>query len=391
LQYKKIYNLININEEKHFKNLIQLSSTKWLSRYNVIKRILEHWIELKTFFGMVGVTEKCYKSRMICDILNDDKVKVYFQIILPILEETNNLNLRFQSDECDTGSAYTQLFVTIQSLAQRLIKPLFLNIPEPKSDLKIFKKIGECIENELSFLPIDIADFGYQTNTLLNEANCRNADKQEIKNRFFKFMIKLLKELISRMPTRIEIYKNIKLLNLACCLNTQQPVNFSDLPLTEFILPGKDRYPVENQWRKIVPIDWKTEFVSNNFVAPNNVLQFWPVVHNYIDGSGQQIFKELSSVVLKMLSLPISKAVVERVFSVMNNVKPKVRNKMKLTTLNAIIITRIYLYSRNICCNNFSPTVSMLNLFDSNIYNENTNNVDISDNLDIALELLSNE
>jgi hypothetical protein len=78
-----------------------------------------------------------------------------------------------------------------------------------------------------------------------------------------------------------------------------------------------------------------------------------------------------------MLSLPISKAVVERVFSVMNNVKPKVRNKMKLTTLNAIIITRIYLYSRNICCNNFSPTVSMLNLFDSNIYNENTNNVDI--------------
>jgi hypothetical protein len=303
LQYKKIYNLININEEKHFKNLIQLSSTRWLSRYNVIKRILEHWIELKTFFGMVGVTEKCYKSRMICDILNDDKVKVYFQIILPILQETNNLNLRFQSDECDTGSAYTQLFVTIQSLAQRLIKPLFLNIPEPKSDLKILKKIGECIENELSFLPVDIADLGYQTNTLLNEANCRNADKQEIKNRFFKFMIKLLKELISRMPTRIEIYKNIKLLNPACCLNTQQPVNFSDLPLTEFILPGKDRYPVENQWRKIVPIDWKTEFVSNNFVAPNNVLQFWPVVHNYIDGSGQQIFKELSSVVLKMLSL----------------------------------------------------------------------------------------
>lgn len=81
LQYKKIYNLININEDKHFKNLIQLSSTRWLSRYNVIKRILEHWIELETFFGMVGVTEKCYKSRMICDILNDDKVKVYFQII----------------------------------------------------------------------------------------------------------------------------------------------------------------------------------------------------------------------------------------------------------------------------------------------------------------------
>jgi hypothetical protein len=108
----------------------------------------------------------------------------------------------------------------------------------------------------------------------------------------------------------------------------------------------------------------------------------------YIDGSGQQIFKELSSVVLRMLFLPISRDVVERVFSVMNNVKTKVRNKINLTTLNAIIITRIYLYSRNICCNNLSP---MLKLFYSNIYNENTNNVDISDNLEIPLELLSNE
>jgi hypothetical protein len=71
------------------------------------------------------------------------------------------------------------------------------------------------------------------------------------------------------------------LLNPACCLNTQQPLNFSDLPLTEFIL--------ENQWRKIALIDWKMEFVLNNFVIPNNVL----------DGSGQQIFKELSSVVFQ--------------------------------------------------------------------------------------------
>jgi hypothetical protein len=50
----------------------------------------------------------------------------------------------------------------------------------------------------------------------------------------------------------------------------------------------------------------------------------------------------------------------------MNNVKTKIRNKMKLTTLNAITITRIYLYSRNICCNNFTPTESMLKLFNSN-------------------------
>jgi hypothetical protein len=35
--------------------------------------------------------------------------------------------------------------------------------------------------------------------------------------------------------------------------------------------------------------------------------------------------------------------------------------------------------------------LSMLKLFNSNIFNENTYNVNISDNLEIALELLSNE
>jgi hypothetical protein len=51
---------------------------------------------------------------------------------------------------------------------------------------------------------------------------------------------------------------------------------------------------------------------------------------------------------------------------------------------------QIFLY-KYIFCNNFSPTVSMLKLFNSNIFNENTYNVNISDNFEIALELLSNE
>jgi hypothetical protein len=66
-------------------------------------------------------------------------------------------------------------------------------------------------------------------------------------------------------PTNIELHKNIKLLNPPCGLDTQNPVDFNDLPVTEFILSGKDRYTYENLWRKIALIDTKTEFVSNNF------------------------------------------------------------------------------------------------------------------------------
>jgi hypothetical protein len=51
MQYEKIFNLINIGEDETFEKFIQLSTTRWLCRYHVIKRILENWLELQTFLS----------------------------------------------------------------------------------------------------------------------------------------------------------------------------------------------------------------------------------------------------------------------------------------------------------------------------------------------------
>lgn len=42
IQYKQIYDLINVNENnKKFKQFVKLSTTRWLARYQVVKRLLE--------------------------------------------------------------------------------------------------------------------------------------------------------------------------------------------------------------------------------------------------------------------------------------------------------------------------------------------------------------
>lgn len=69
-----------------------------------------------------------------------------------------------------------------------------------------------------------------------------------------------------------------------------------------------------------------------------------------------------------MQSLPISNAVVERVFSVMNAVKTKFSNKMQFTMLTAILRIRIHFNVTNICCNSFTPSPKMYELFNSKIY-----------------------
>ena len=66
---------------------------------------------------------------------------------------------------------------------------------------------------------------------------------------------------------------------------------------------------------------------------------------------------------LACLSLPVSNAVVERIFSVVSAVKTKSRNRMTLSMLDAIIRIRTYLMERDKCCRDFVVTHAMLQRF----------------------------
>lgn len=85
------------------------------------------------------------------------------------------------------------------------------------------------------------------------------------------------------------------------------------------------------------------QYQNNNFVKWINVSNtglFWAEVHAYRDASGNNAFEELAKFALQLLSLPWSNADVERTFSQLNLVKSKIRNRMQLTTVNAILHIR---------------------------------------------------
>lgn len=88
---------------------------------------------------------------------------------------------------------------------------------------------------------------------------------------------------------------------------------------------------IETQWRAINYTQW------NNIT---DTLLFWSEVREYEDSTGTNPFKELCDFAFSVLLLPYSNAEVERVFSVMNAVKSKLRNKMKENMVNAILTIR---------------------------------------------------
>lgn len=132
-EYKTLWDTLNVLDEssdipnKVFHQFVKDCDTRWLAKYNNVRVILEHYFELKAHFNLVVTKEKCYTSRQICEMLNDDSTYLYFKIILPILYEINDVNLAFQRTQANIGSAYDDLKDLIMLLAQKILTPYFAN------------------------------------------------------------------------------------------------------------------------------------------------------------------------------------------------------------------------------------------------------------------------
>lgn len=97
-------------------------------------------------------------------------------------------------------------------------------------------------------------------------------------------------------------------------------------------------------------------------------------MHEYKNALNDNPFKELSSFVMKFLILPFSNAEEERVFSGMNLIKTKIRNRMELNTINSLLYIRCGLKRLDKCCNSFEIPKHLIEKCDSSIYNHNNLN-----------------
>ena len=114
---------------------------------------------------------------------------------------------------------------------------------------------------------------------------------------------------------------------------------------------------LEEQYRKIVFVNW-TEEAHKDCISGTSE-EFWLAVYK------KPNFKDLAQFVLTCLSVPVSNATVERIFSLVTAVKTKARNSMQLQTLDSIIRIRSELLLNGKCCKDFVPSQRMLNNYTS--------------------------
>ena len=121
---------------------------------------------------------------------------------------------------------------------------------------------------------------------------------------------------------------------------------------------------IEDEWRRFI-------------LCPEveNILQFNPTISTELfwgkvsqmknPGYSDQCYPFLSYVALALLSLPVSNAACERVFSSVHLIKTKQRNRFSTKGVASLITAKEGLSGQ---CMNFMPSSDMLKRFDSSIY-----------------------
>ena len=171
-----------------------------------------------------------------------------------------------------------------------------------------------------------------------------------------------VRELEKRLTPSFSIFKSLKAFAPSSVLSQVHRVPYQDLPLPH--LRANNESIIEQQYRKIMHISWIEEPIFNGEI-PQGSVPFWSGVRNYTKAGGNQPLKELADYALACLTTPTSNAVVERVFSILLNVKTKWRNSLGTEMVDSIIRIRSKLYFSNKCCKDFKITPKMVEKLNS--------------------------
>lgn len=190
---------------------MQSCKTRWLSIEKSVFRIIEQYLELKTHFEIVKLTEKCYTAELLYNLYKNEFNLAYFLFIHPILNEVQQVNKAFESQNIDPLKLLNDLILLISSIAKRIV------LPSCK-----FDPLSHDISNYLNKNPY----LGYKCENKLNQLRSDNiisqGDEKIFRERCRNFLYKLYLELKQRVPDNIKILKKISIFSVDNMLKQQK-------------------------------------------------------------------------------------------------------------------------------------------------------------------------
>jgi hypothetical protein len=322
--------------------ILRPAQTRWLSLLSVVRRILEQWEPLKLFFTENYMEHRLLASEEIYNALNNLEIKLFFIFLNWVLPKFVDLNKYFQSEKVVILNLHEKMADTYKDLLLSYMQPNYVR----QTDIENIDPA-----NNSQFTPYENMYLGVGIMQNINSLTDPVA-KQDFYERCRRFLITSCLEIKKRYNFKDPVLSkmhvlskpNIKKTDTLFSLMTSVPLICDPKNVQEF-------QKIDDQWRNLKSFE--------NLPETDEIDEFYFALSKITGFAGEPLFPDLSKFAMNVLSLPHSSASCERVFSKVNLIKTKSRNKLLTSTLNGILLSSQRMNLENGCVN-FKPTNKMV-------------------------------
>ena len=343
--------------DKH--RMISPSRTRWLALCHCVDRILKQWPVLWNLFSKATLEDKTTVAEIIFNDLDNSFTKAYLQFLNFVLPDFNSFNAIFQSDKV--------LITVLASECERFLRLIgskFLKPAEIQSE-KIFTCNPKLPSN---FLPIEDIKLGGETESTLTEISknvkYRNSDILTFRTRCLRFYQVAFQEALNRFTKRDHaMCSEFKLFEPSVALNTPRSV---PKILIERFKSKFNEAKLLDEWENLPHYFSESEKTE---LLKLSTVKFWDSIFQCKNYNDIKLFENIGTLANIVLCLPHSNAAVERIFSIVTDIKTKKRNRIATDTLDALVRVKLEMKKQGKHCFDFKIPKDMYTLFNShNIY-----------------------
>lgn len=348
-QLQEIQNYFNV---QHYK-ILKLCGTRWLATYQCVERVLVNWEPLLSFFRVAVFEDGLDAASIILNLMESVEIKAYLLFLKYALDYMNKFNALFQSE---------QILINVLSLRSRqLLQQVGQNFL--KSDVfKTDKPVNNNVLRPANYRELFEMYVGSECEIYM-KSKLTSQQQHQVRIKILDFYICMFQEILDRLPIE-GLFSYFEFLSPENAFRKDK-IRFQSIPDTFNEFEGLNISKINDEWRNM-PFVLNEREMEELSSQPLDVM--WKNIGTYKDFTGTLVFQNIAELARIILTLPHSNAECERVFSVVNDVKTKKRNKLGDNTLNSICIIRSGFKSANICCTSFVPSEKHFALFTKDIY-----------------------
>lgn len=354
LEFKEFQVFCNVKPHK----ILYPGQTRWLSLLSVVNRLIQQFTALKLYFTTAVLEDKILNAQTILESLSNPFTLLYLQFLAFVLPFFVDLNIEMQSEGIKIHLVYDRIGTLYKEILECYIQKLYIK-NKKLYEIQYKNPSYYLHENDLFCGGVVSASIC----SLLKEKQVTASQVTAFKNRCLSFYIEATQQINIRFPFQsMELLKNLKILEPKIVFQSEI---FSLGPLASnlpILTKNTNLDDLDREWRKLSNME-RVENLNVNM----QVITFWSKVINIKKSDNTKMFPLLTIVIKNIMTLPHSSACVERIFSCVNLIKTKYRNRLNTHNLIGLLHTKqvikdsnCYLYSYE--SNNF------MDLFNQQMY-----------------------